>query len=247
MAYSVRFTGGYGEGSNPAAVDETLATIFRQNAGDITRLIRTRATVKHGVDRGTAERFKAAIEGAGAGCAIDDEDQLLSIDVPAPPAPPAPPAQAAPTPDDPMVATEAEVTIFDVGPALGSFAGRMVVGTLLLPFFGVGLLVLLGVWLSWKSSRYRLTNQRLFVRKGWLSRMVQEVELYRVKDVALYQDMVDRLFDVGTITVIAEDSTTPRISMPGIKAPESVKESIRNAYRTSRKREGVRAAERIID
>ena len=146
-----------------------------------------------------------------------------------------------------MVATEAEVTIFDVGPALGSFAGRMVVGTLLLPFFGVGLLVLLGVWLSWKSSRYRLTIQRLFVRKGWLSRMVQEVELYRVKDVALYQDMVDRLFDVGTITVIAEDSTTPRISMPGIKAPESVKESIRNAYRTSRKREGVRAAERIID
>lgn len=244
MSYSVRFTGGYREGLEPTTVDAKLAAIFRQDVAAVTRLIRNRATIKRGVDHETAQRFKTAIDGAGAGCAIDDEAGLLTIDVPTEMAVPVGDAAA---PDDEMVFAEAEVTIFNVGPAAAAYAGYIVLGAVLLPLFGLGLLVWLGAYISCKSSRYRLTNQRLFVRKGWLSRQVQELELYRVKDVALHQTMLDRVFGIGTIEVIANDATTPRMIMPGVKSPETIKETIRNAYRTSRRREGVRAAERIID
>jgi membrane protein YdbS with pleckstrin-like domain len=244
MSYSVRFTGGYGEGEDPAAVAAKLAATFRLDAAAVTRLISAKATVKRGVDREIAQRFKSAIDGAGAGCAIDDEEEPLTLDVPVATVAS---ASAATPPDHDIVATEAEVTIFDIGPAAASYAGSIALGTLLLPLFGLGLLVWLSAFISCKSSRYRLTNQRLFARKGWLSRQVQELELYRVQDVALHQTMLDRLFGIGTIDVIANDPTTPRLTLPGIKSPDAVKEDIRNAYRTSRRREGVGTAERIID
>jgi uncharacterized membrane protein YdbT with pleckstrin-like domain len=54
----------------------------------------------------------------------------------------------------------------------------------------LGLALVLLVWIKVKSCSYRLTSQRLFVRRGWLSKHVNEMELYRVKDVIVDQKFV---------------------------------------------------------
>jgi len=72
-----------------------------------------------------------------------------------------------------------------------------------------GVLLLLLLWIRVKSSSYRLTTQRLFVRRGWLAKHVNELELYRVKDVVVGQAGLQRLLRYGTITVLAADDTTP--------------------------------------
>ena len=113
--------------------------------------------------------------------------------------------------------------------------------------FGVGLLVWLGAWIAWKSAGYQLTNQRLFVRRGLIARKVQELELYRVTDVAFTQGVIERLFGIGTVSVVANDPTTPTLAMPGIADPETVKETIRTAYRRARRAEGVRVGERMVE
>jgi len=87
------------------------------------------------------------------------------------------------------------------------------------------------------SVRYRLTTHRLFRETGILSRHMNEIELVRVDDVAVRQNIVQRIFNVGVITVIApHDQTEPQLEMEGIENPIEVKEQIRTHVR--RRRQG---------
>jgi membrane protein YdbS with pleckstrin-like domain/DNA-directed RNA polymerase subunit RPC12/RpoP len=107
----------------------------------------------------------------------------------------------------------------------------------------LGVVLLLIVWTRVKSCSYRLTTQRLFVRRGWLAKHVNELELYRVKDVVVDQGVLQRVLGYGTITVLADDDTTPEVALVGISSPTKVKEMIRTQYRAARQREGVRPTE----
>ena len=98
--------------------------------------------------------------------------------------------------------------------------------------------VLLIVWslmVEKLSTRYRLTTHRLFKEDGFLSRHLNEIELVRVDDVAVRQNVVQRIFNVGIVTVIApHDQTEPRMELVGIENPIEVKEMIRNNVRRRR-------------
>ena len=157
-----------------------------------------------------------------------------------------------------------EADIFKLSPAARAFPGRILLGV---SFIGLGLglairardyswpawvplvpltlgvLVLLLLWMSVKSSGYRLTTQRLFVRRGWMAKHVEELELYRVKDVAVDQGFLQRLLGYGTVTVFSDDASTPQTDLTRISRPTAIKEMIRTQYRAARRREGVRPTE----
>src|ERR1035437_11036684 len=50
---------------------------------------------------------------------------------------------------------------------------------------------------------------------------VNELELYRVKDVVVDQAGLQRLLGYGTITVLAADDTTPEVDLVGLKSYQS--------------------------
>jgi len=161
-------------------------------------------------------------------------------------------------------APDEEADIFKRSPVARAFPGQILLGVLfiglgiglaarahafalppwaaLIPL-ALGVLLLARVGLRMKSCSYRLTTQRLFVRRGWLAKHVDELELYRVKDVVVDQGVLQRLLGYGTITVLADDDTTPTVEMAGISRPAEVKEMIRTRYRAARQREGVRPTE----
>jgi membrane protein YdbS with pleckstrin-like domain len=237
VAYSVSLTGAYRPGVTPDDVHAQLAQLFKQEPARIEQLVRQRSTIKRGIDYPTAERYRDAIERSGALCAIEDESQSLSIDET--PTPTASTGRAGIAPGDEMVLRELQ-------PSLKAFAGQIVLGVLLLIVI-VGVVLLIGVYIKWKSTHYKLTNQRLFIRSGFISRSLEEIQLYRVKDVAFHQSILDRVLGIGSITVLSSDESAPRVTLIGIEEPETFKEEIRTAYRTARQREGVRAGERFID
>jgi len=85
-----------------------------------------------------------------------------------------------------------------------------------------------------RSTRYRLTNQRLVVEQGILSRTLDEVDLRTVDDSGFSQSPLERLQGIGTVWVIASDRTTPRLALRGIQDPRALRETIReHAYRMS--------------
>ena len=79
----------------------------------------------------------------------------------------------------------------------------------------------LGLPLSF--TRYCLSEDRLFVSVGFLNIQDDEVLLYRVRDIDTRRSLWQRLFGVGTVTVMSSDKTMPTLN---IKDPVFVKELI---------------------
>jgi len=85
-----------------------------------------------------------------------------------------------------------------------------------------------------RTTKYRLTSQRLVVEQGVLSRTLDEVDLRTVDDSGFSQSPLERLQGIGTVWVVASDRSTPRLALRGISDPRALREKIReNAYRMS--------------
>lgn len=98
--------------------------------------------------------------------------------------------------------------------------------------------IYVGLVAFWRTLtiRYRLTTQRLFIERGFIGRKIDEVELIRVDDVSVSQNVVQRVFDVGTVMILSTDATHPKLGLIGIQSPVSLKEKVRALMKESRKR-----------
>jgi membrane protein YdbS with pleckstrin-like domain/DNA-directed RNA polymerase subunit RPC12/RpoP len=139
-------------------------------------------------------------------------------------------------------AVETDVAL--AGPTWRSYPWWLLLGILLAPV-GIGLIILAWIWVEVKSLKYRLTTQRLFITRGLISRKVDEVELFRVKDVTLSQGVLERLLGIGTVTILSTDDGTPELRMEGIADPAKMKDAIREHCLAARRRERVRSTEFI--
>ena len=75
-------------------------------------------------------------------------------------------------------------------------------------------------------TRYALSNDRLFLSVGCLSIQDEEVLLYRVRDIDTSRSLWQRLFGVGTVTVMSSDKSMPTLVLKNVKDPIGVKEMI---------------------
>ena len=95
-------------------------------------------------------------------------------------------------------------------------------------------------WYATKCTTYTLTSQRLRITAGILSKKVDELELFRVRDYTMEQPFLLRLVGLGNLTLITSDATTPTLVMRAIPGIESVREKLRTAVQTERDRKRVR-------
>lgn len=73
-------------------------------------------------------------------------------------------------------------------------------------------------------TRYALSEDRLFTSVGFLNIKDDEILLYRVRDIDTSRSLWQRLFGVGTVTVMSSDKTMPNLTLQNIKNPVAVKE-----------------------
>lgn len=91
-----------------------------------------------------------------------------------------------------------------------------------------------GIVIRVLQTRYRLTNQRLFIERGIFSRTLDQTELIRVDDVRMQQSFVNRIFGIGNITMLTTDMTDKSVAIVGVKEPVRVTELVRQQMRTLR-------------
>lgn len=89
------------------------------------------------------------------------------------------------------------------------------------------------------ATRYELTTQRLRLRNGLLVRVVDEVELYRIRDVRLVRGPFQLLSGLGTVTVDSTDGTGT-VRLGPIPRPAVVREALRDASEDQKSNLGVR-------
>lgn len=92
-------------------------------------------------------------------------------------------------------------------------------------------------------TRYALSEDRLFFSVGFLSIKDDEVLLYRVRDIDLERRLFQRLFGVGTVTVMSSDKSMPNMVLKNIKDPVMVKELIHKQVEDMKIRRRVRVGE----
>ncbi len=75
-------------------------------------------------------------------------------------------------------------------------------------------------------TRYALSADRLFLKRGFLNITQDEIVLYRVRDLRISINLWQRIFGVGTVRVVSTDKSIPELVLKNIKHPNDVKELI---------------------
>lgn len=75
-------------------------------------------------------------------------------------------------------------------------------------------------------TRYALSADRLFLKRGFLNVTQDEIVLYRVRDLRISINLWQRIFGVGTVRVVSTDKSIPELVLKNIRHPNDVKELI---------------------
>ncbi|HVU52977.1 MAG TPA: PH domain-containing protein [Polyangia bacterium] len=89
--------------------------------------------------------------------------------------------------------------------------------------------------LALRSHRYGVSNQRIMVETGVLSKSLAEVDVRTIDDITFRQTLVERMLGIGQISIASSDPANPRVRLVGVPDPRQVRELIRNsAYQATR-------------
>lgn len=95
----------------------------------------------------------------------------------------------------PVAVVAGGVSFFGLNPTVGS------IGVFL------GLLLMLSLWITYKTSEFAVTNRRVIIKTGLVSRKTIETLLTKVEGVQVDQDILGRILNYGTLTVTGTGGT----------------------------------------
>jgi len=93
-----------------------------------------------------------------------------------------------------------------------------------------GLVVLVG-FVRRMATTYMVSNQRLYIRRGLLSKRVQQTRIDRVQNVNTDQSVVERLLRVGTVDFDTAGSDDSDFRFVGLSSPSRVVAAVDRAQR----------------
>lgn len=114
--------------------------------------------------------------------------------------------------------------------------------TLLLCLVGVGLVVILVKWVRNLATTYELTPERLIIRHGIFNKSIDEIELYRVKNIRIDFSLINQWADIGTISILSSDETTrdAPLVIPHVEGARRRREELRALVDAARQKRHVR-------
>jgi len=93
---------------------------------------------------------------------------------------------------------------------------------------GAALLVLGGL-VKRIATIYTITNQRLRIKRGILSKKVQQTRIDRVQNVNTDQSVIERLLRVGTVDFDTAGTDDSDFTFSGVSSPSRVVEAVDRA------------------
>jgi len=148
-----------------------------------------------------------------------------------------PPPPGSTTPGAPAAATPAaaEQLLYEGHPAVVSGIGALLIAIVTL---GLALIV---YWFRARGTHYRITTQRIVIDHGVLSKRLEQVDLYRIRDYTVERPFGQRLLGTGNILIEAMDSSTPVVRIQGLRTDVvELYERLRVATEADRRLRGVR-------
>lgn len=102
-------------------------------------------------------------------------------------------------------------------------------------------------WLIVRNHRYKVTTERIFYTTGIFSKKTEALELYRVRDVDMYEPFWQRLFKLGNVALTTSDKTSMNFLLKAVPNPSELMNNIRKNVEQRRDVKRVRGVEFLDD
>lgn len=102
-------------------------------------------------------------------------------------------------------------------------------------------------WLKVKNHRYKVTTERIFYTTGIFSKKTEAMELYRIRDVDMYEPFWQRLFKLGNVSITSSDKTAENFMLKAVPRPSELMNNIRKHVEIRRDIKKVRGVEFLDD
>ena len=109
-------------------------------------------------------------------------------------------------------------------------------------------IIVLAKWIQNLAAKYELTEERLIVRRGIIMKSIDEIELYRVKDVRIDFSIVNQMAGIGRISITSSDETTRQtgeLVLRDIERAQARREQLRRLVDTARQKRRVREIDMV--
>ena len=99
------------------------------------------------------------------------------------------------------ILTDGEQVIYQAHLSMWSQFVLILVGIVFLPVFGVGLLLLLWMWLKCITTEISIMNKRIISKVGIFNRSTMELRLDKIESIKVDQRIMGRILNFGSITI----------------------------------------------
>ena len=92
-------------------------------------------------------------------------------------------------------------------------------------------------------TRYIVSGERLILKRGFFKTITDEILIYRIMDIRLTRKLGQKIFGVGTVTLISTDKSQPMLELRNIKHPDTVRRFMSQLIDQQRKARGISGSE----
>ncbi len=105
----------------------------------------------------------------------------------------------------------------------------------------IGVAVAYGFALNIKrrSTKFRVTTTVIEYERGLISKRIDMVQLWRIRDVVYKQNLVDRILGIAHVEVVAQDVKNPDLEIVGMPASRQLFEQLRDCIEIQRQAKNV--------
>lgn len=76
------------------------------------------------------------------------------------------------------------------------------------------------------SNEYIFTNQRILIKKGWISTKTVSIHYNRITDISVTQNILDRILKIGTMAISTAGSEGYEVTLRHVSKPYLLKKSL---------------------
>ncbi len=123
--------------------------------------------------------------------------------------------------------TQGETVVHTARISAWVLSGPILLGLVLLPAFGVGLLFWLYAYIQYKATELAITNKRVLVKHGFIARQTIELSISKVESIRVDQTVMGRVLNYGSLVI--SGAGTAQEPVRGIAKPMAFRKAFISA------------------